>query len=85
MRKSQNQDLTADTMPKHREDGIQSRTHSWPKHTPIMSTSTNNPTSKTLIFFIANYNTFPISRVFQQLSSSSCWRVMAFSKKFRGL
>jgi len=50
------------------------------KHIPITSVK-KNPTSKTETIFIANYKTFSIFKVFEQLSSSFCWQVMAIRSK----
>jgi len=46
--------------------------------------STKNTASKIKIFFIQNYKIVPIFRGFEQLSSSTGWRVMAFSQIGQG-
>jgi len=49
-----------------------------------MSTSTKHPTSKTKKKLLLNYKTFTIFRGFELLSSSSGWRVVAFSQNGQG-
>ena len=41
---------------------------------------TRHPKLKQYLF-IASYNTFPIFKEYEQLSSSTCWRVMSYSRK----